>query len=108
MLLAGRCIAECSEISDPLIDEKLDRIYEFWLAYPDANFIRSVVVAIAQTYTKLCQSLQTALVGVDEDLYVRASAAKALGVIGNDKAVEALNTALLLDKDSYVRGSADG
>ena len=106
LLLAGRCIAERSEISDPQIDEKLDRIYEFWLAYPDAKFIRSVVVAIAQTYTKLCQRIQTALADVDEDEDVKWNAAYALGEIGNALAVDALIAALKEDNDSYVKMNA--
>lgn len=53
LLLIGRCIAECSEISHPLIEKKLDRIYQFWVTYPNFKFIRSVVVAIAETYAKL-------------------------------------------------------
>ena len=103
LLLAGRCIAECREISHPLIDEIIDRIYQFWLAYPDAPFIQSVMVAIGQTWVKLVQSLQTSL--NNENRYVRESAVAALGQIGSDKAIHALIVALK-DKDSDIRRSA--
>ena len=100
LLLAGRCIAECNEISDPTIDRAIDRIYQFWLKYPNFEFISSVVMAIAQTYGRLVQSLNTSL--QNKDLWVRSDAAKSLGKIGNDKAVDGLNTALQ-DKDLWVR-----
>ena len=103
LLLAGRCIAECSQISDPLIDQLIDRIYQFWQKYPDAEFIQSVVVAIGQTSTKLVQALQTALTHENSD--VRRSAAGALGQIGDAKAVDALMQALS-DQDSDLRGWA--
>jgi len=61
LLLAGRCLAECSQISNPLIDTLIDRIYQFWQQYPDAEFIRSVVVAICQTWTRLVDNLRIAL-----------------------------------------------
>jgi hypothetical protein len=100
LLLAGRCLAECSQISDPLIDNLLDRIYQFWLKYPKTEFIRSTVLAIGQTWMKLVQNLQTAL--NDEDSEVRLKAAEALGQIGGDKAIDGLLTALN-DEDSEVR-----
>ena len=60
LLLAGRCIAECTEISHPLIDETIERIYQFWLIYPKLDFILSVVVAIGRTHGKLAQKLANA------------------------------------------------
>ena len=103
LLLAGRCIAECPEISNSLIDETIERIYQFWLIYPDLDFIRSVVVAIGQTHAKLVQKLVNAL--QDENSYVRRNAASALGNIGNQAAVEPLIKALQ-DEESYVRSNA--
>jgi len=100
LLLAGRCIAECSQISNPLIDTLIDRIYQFWQKYPGAEFTRSVVVAIGQTWATLVQVLQTAL--EDENSDVRSSAAEALGKIGSEKAVEALLQAFK-DEDWNVR-----
>ena len=88
LLLVGRCIAECSQISDPLIDQLVDRIYQFWQKYPYAEFVRSVVVAIAQTYTKLVQTLQIAF--THEDITVKLRAAAALRDIGSEEVVESL------------------
>ncbi|MGK7896326.1 MAG: HEAT repeat domain-containing protein [Xenococcus sp. (in: cyanobacteria)] len=88
--MAGRCIAECKELSEPLIDETIDRIYQFWLKYPKFEFISSVVGAIAQTYGKIFQRLITAL--QDEDFFVRGYAVEALGNIGNERAADVLIT----------------
>ncbi len=103
LLLAGRCLAECSQISDPLIDQLIDRIYQFWQQYPHAEFIRSVVVAIGQTWAIFVQVLETAL--EDENSNFRVSAAKALGEIGSEKAVDALLQALQAE-NSAIRGTA--
>ena len=100
LLLAGRCVAECPEISHPLIDETIERIYQFWLIYPKLDFIRSVVLAIGQTHTKLVQRLIKAL--QDENSYVIRNAASALEQIGDKAAVEPLIKALQ-DENSYVR-----
>ena len=103
LLLAGRCIAECNKILDPLIDQTIDRIYQFWLTYPKFEFISLVIVAISQTHVKLVQSLHTAF--QDRDPQVRKNAARALGDIGSDQAVEGL-IAALQDRDPQVRKSA--
>jgi len=100
LLLAGRCIAECSQISNPLIDQLIDRIYQFWQKYPEAEFIQSVVVAIGRTSTKLVQYLQTVL--NTENGYVGVGAAELLGRIGSEKAVNVLIAALDA-KDSLNR-----
>ncbi len=109
-LLAGQCIAECSEISEPLINETIDRIYQqYWLKDPNFyfnphfKFISSVVVASAQTYANFFNNLIEAL--PDGSLGVRRAAAEALGRIGNDRAVDKLIEALQ-DKDSWVREAA--
>ncbi len=100
LLLAGRCIAECPEISHPLIDKTIERIYKFWLIYPELDFISSVFVAIGQTHAKLVQKLIKAL----QDKYsdVRRNVAEALGNIGDKAAVEPLIKALQ-HEDSDVR-----
>jgi hypothetical protein len=103
LLLAGRCIAECSQFSDPLIDNLIDRIYQFWQKYPYVEFIRSTVVAIGQTWIRLVQCLQTEL--NDKVSFVRGDAVEALGEIGSDQATEALIIALN-DKVSFVGGDA--
>ncbi|GET40636.1 HEAT repeat domain-containing protein [Microseira wollei] len=103
LLLAGRCIAECKDISHSLIVDSIDRIYQFWCRYSDAEFIESVVVALGQTNIKMVEKLQQAL--NDEDWYVREKAAEALGNIGNPQAVPAL-IAALKDKDSFSRTNA--
>ncbi|WP_414620643.1 HEAT repeat domain-containing protein, partial [Calothrix sp. CCY 0018] len=100
LLLAGRCIAECPKISYLLIDKTIERIYQFWLIYPQLDFTRSVVVAIGQTHAKLVEKLIKAL--QDEDSDVRWYAASALGKIGDKDAVQPLIKALK-DEDFLVR-----
>ena len=99
LLLAGRCIAECKEISNSLIGEIIDRIYQFWCRYWGAEFIGSVVVTLGQTNIQMVEKLRQAL--NDEDVLVRWNATEALGKIGNPQAVDALITALN-DEDKYV------
>jgi HEAT repeat protein/phage terminase Nu1 subunit (DNA packaging protein) len=101
LLLAGRCMTECEENSQPLIAQIIDRIYEFWQSYPNAGFIESIIVAIGQANSQMSQNLQKALKHSDRN--VRRQAAVALGEIGNAQAVAALIAALhYLDYD--VRG----
>ena len=103
LLLAGCCLAECDVISDRQVDQAIDCIYQFWLKYPNFEFISSVVVAIAQTHVKLVQSLHMAL--QDRDPQVRKSAARTLGKMGSDQAVKGI-IAVLQDEDPWVRRNA--
>jgi HEAT repeat protein/pimeloyl-ACP methyl ester carboxylesterase len=106
LLLAGRCIAECKQTNAliPLSSKIIEKILTFWRKYPDAEFIRSVVVAIGQNNSHICQRLQESLCDSDED--VRYRAIGALGKIGNDQALVALITALKNDLHEYVRRGA--
>ena len=63
LLMAGRCVAECEQSSHPLVTEIINRIYQFWQQYPEAEFIQSVVVAIGQTWATLVQVLQNCFRG---------------------------------------------
>ena len=92
LLLAGRCVAECRDISDDLVVEIIDRIYGFWHSYPDEDFTKLSVVALGQANSQMFQKLHTALNHSDGG--VRYQAAEALGKIGNAQAIEALITAL--------------
>lgn len=124
LLLAGRCLAECRELSHPLVNQIIERIYQFWLAYPDAWFIQSVVVAIGQNYEKVVEKLLSTLNDREIGSYewkeipfigyvnyevsgVNKRAAGALAKIGSKKAVEGLIAILnskVAEKD--VRTSA--
>ncbi|MGQ4647335.1 HEAT repeat domain-containing protein [Lyngbya aestuarii] len=103
LLLAGRCLGECGEISHPLIGKIVGRIYKFWHSYPTADFINSTVVVLGKANSRMVEKLQAAL--KDSDSFVRRQAAVALGEIGNAQAVEALSAALK-DSDSFVRREA--
>ncbi|MEQ9236039.1 HEAT repeat domain-containing protein [Coleofasciculus sp. E2-BRE-01] len=103
LLLAGRCLAECSECSHPLVTKVIDRLYKFWLSYPSVGFITSTLVALSQVNSQMVQKWQAAL--NHSDSYLRREAAEALGKIGNTQAVEGL-IAALHDSDSYVRWEA--
>ena len=97
LLLAGRCVAECPENPHPLIAEIIDRIYKFWLSYPKAGFIKSIVVAIAQVNSQIFQRLQTDR--SHSDINVRSQAIEALAKIGNAQAQQLY----LCPQDSEVR-----
>ncbi|KAB8335737.1 NACHT domain-containing protein [Scytonema tolypothrichoides VB-61278] len=103
LLLAGRAAAECKQNNHPLIAKIIDSIYQFWQFYPSASFITSTVVTLGQVSSQMCQKLQEAL--NHSDLWVRSSAAFALGKIGNSQAVDGL-IAALNDSDSFVRSKA--
>jgi hypothetical protein len=103
LLLAGRCIKECKESSHPLITKIIYKIYRFWRKYPYADFIQSVVVAIAQINLQMFQKVQESL--NDSSTSVRTQAAFVLGEIGNPKAVPVLSSTLN-DSDSGVRSRA--
>ncbi|MEQ8387060.1 MAG: HEAT repeat domain-containing protein [Coleofasciculus sp. A1-SPW-01] len=92
LLLAGRCLAECSEFSHPLVTKVIDRLYKFWLSYPRVGFITSTLVVLSQVNSQMVQRWQAAL--NDSDSYVRRKAANALAEIGNPQAVEILIAAL--------------
>ncbi|MEQ8539554.1 MAG: HEAT repeat domain-containing protein [Coleofasciculus sp. D1-CHI-01] len=92
LLLAGRCLAECSECSHPLVTKVIDRLYKFWLSYPRVGFITSTLMALSQVNSQMVQRWQDAL--NDSDSYVRRKAANALAEIGNPQAVEILIAAL--------------
>jgi HEAT repeat protein/phage terminase Nu1 subunit (DNA packaging protein) len=104
LLLAGRCIAECNETSHSLIAEIIDRIFMFWEAYPDAEFIRSVVVALGQANSQMFKRLQIAL--RHENSHVRQMVARALGSIGTSQSVEALISAF--NGDNWFREEVVG
>ncbi|HEY9832138.1 MAG TPA: HEAT repeat domain-containing protein, partial [Stenomitos sp.] len=107
LLLAGRCIAECEEISHPLITEIIDKIYSLWQSYPFAGFIESAVVALGQANSQMLQKLQQAL--DEKHFYTRkeffAALVAALGQMGSPQAVELLIKALN-QSPWYIRGEA--
>ncbi|WP_088892423.1 HEAT repeat domain-containing protein [Leptolyngbya ohadii] len=100
LLLAGQCLAECGELSNARVDEIIDQIYEFWLAYPDAEFIRSVLIAVGQVYEEVVEKLSQALNHKERN--VRLEAVKALRRVGTNKALDALMLTLE-NRDSYIR-----
>ncbi|MGB3191477.1 MAG: HEAT repeat domain-containing protein [Limnoraphis sp.] len=105
LLLAGRCLAECSDqaLEASLTTDIIESIHQFWLSYPHASFINSTVVALARVNSEAVEALIAAL--NDSDSSVRRSAAQDLGKIGNAEAVQPL-IAALDDSDFVVRSSA--
>jgi len=100
LLLAGCCVVECNETSHPLIEEIIDRIFEFWMAYPDAEFIQSVVVAVGQTHLRMTKKLQDAL---RYKGYIRRQAAEVLVQLGGVEIVLSVIAAALEDGNWYLR-----
>jgi HEAT repeat protein/phage terminase Nu1 subunit (DNA packaging protein) len=100
LLLAGRCVAECEEISHPLIKQIIDTVYRAWDFYPDFDLIKSTVVALGQANSQMLERLQKVL--KDKNIRVREREAWALGEIRNSQAVKPLIQALK-DEDSNVR-----
>jgi len=100
LLLAGRCTAECEEVSHPLITHIIDKVYRAWNCYPDFELISSTVVALGQVNSQMLERLQKVL--NNKNIRFREREAWALGEIRNSQAVEPLIQALK-DEDSNVR-----
>jgi hypothetical protein len=88
LLLAGRCVAECKKDSYPLITEIIERIYQFWETYPDAEFIQSVVVAIGKTHSQAIERLRK-IFDLDNTIETHRIV-EVLEKIGNEKAADIL------------------
>ncbi len=88
LLLAGRCISECSQISNPLIEETINRIYQFWLKYSDFEFVKANITAISQSNLQMLINLGEAI--NDKDKNVRQHAVEILGRVGDARAVSKL------------------
>lgn len=87
LLLDGRCITECKETSNALVDLIIEKLFLWWKEYP--NLVStSVVVSIAQKNEILFEKIK-ALLG-DPKLENRYLAVWALGMIGSEKAVDSL------------------
>ena len=95
LLLAGRCVAECEEIFDPLITQIIDRIYKLWQSYPSTDFIKSTFVLLGQSNSQILENLKKEL--KDETWYIRGLAAWILGQICSLQTLEALIQALRAD-----------
>jgi len=94
LLLAGRCIAECQENSHPLMVGIIDRIYNLWQSYPNAGFIKSIIVALGHVNSQMFQRLQKAFNDVlnDKDNF-KHYLLDVLAEIGSSQAVETLYSA---------------
>ncbi|MEA5547982.1 HEAT repeat domain-containing protein, partial [Limnoraphis robusta CCNP1324] len=105
LLLAGRCLAECSDkgLKSDLPKTIIEKIHKFWQSYLDESFINSTVIALGKVNAEALKPLIAAL--NDSESYVRSNAASALGNIGNAEAVKGL-IAALNDSESYVRSNA--
>ena len=105
LLLAGRCLAECEsygEENQKLVEKIVDRIYKFWLDYPDASFIKSAVITLGKTNSQILDKLIFSL--NDSDVKVIINAAEALSYIGNMIATEALISVFnQCDDSAYIR-----
>lgn len=91
LLLAGRCVAECREISHLLVDNIIDKIFKFWCRYPSARFIQSVLVEIGRVNSQMFQMLLKA--ANNSEWSFKYGALGALGEIGNPQALETLRSA---------------
>jgi HEAT repeat protein len=109
LLLAGRCAAECQSISHPLIEEIINRIYDFWCRYLDIDFVQSVVAILGQAHSQMFEKLLTNMSSKND--YIRGGMALALGMIGTPQALDTLIQIINDDNESdedewYVKWSA--
>jgi hypothetical protein len=110
LLLAGRCLAECSISSQPFVIDIIDRIYQIWESHSDWDahfdwgFIDSVVIAIAQTHSYLLDKFLHILtqsqtvpnyVGSEQEPPNLRTALDILGKVGNSSVVSDIEAFLL-------------
>lgn len=100
LLLAGRCLSECAESMHPMmrtiIEDTVDRIYQFWCSYP-AKYIQSIVVTLGKANLGKSENFHKLLQQKHQD--VKEEAVRTLGEIGTSEAVPAL-IQTLQDKDA--------
>lgn len=87
LLLVGRCIAECKETSNALLDHIIGRLFIWWKEYPNL-VATSVVVSLAQKNGILFENIKALL--KDPRLEYRYYAIWVLGMIGFEKALDSL------------------
>jgi HEAT repeat protein len=104
LLLAGRCIAECGEISHPIVTEIISKIYQFWLKYPDLSFIQSTMVMLGQGLSKAVAILMSDI--QDEDSSVIINTINILSKVGNNEAIKALVPAFKHQDKDVIRNAA--
>lgn len=108
--LGARGLAS-AKVNPQTLQKLLDRLDDFITsAKPEeAPYFDAVVRAFAQARGESLDAVALRIVARldgDNDASVRGRAAKALGSIGSERAVDALLKALLDDQDSYVRWHA--
>jgi hypothetical protein len=105
LMLRGKCIADAEFIESALRDEIVN---ELWSLYQTAEFEplkeRALGVLARIKPDTLIDSLIADLASNESD--VRGSAAAALGMLGSERAVDPLITALRTDKEIDVRERA--
>jgi hypothetical protein len=100
LLLAGKCLAECPQLDQPQL---IDRLYDVWRVKLYREFVEPIVVVVGQIHQRMVMCLLAALHDTDWD--VRKQAAAVLGNIGDVRAEDSL-LAALHDADRGVRGRA--
>ncbi|MGB3535382.1 MAG: HEAT repeat domain-containing protein [Microcoleaceae cyanobacterium] len=119
LLLAGRCISECRNVNHPVITRVIKKIYRFWIQHQYVNFIVSVIRILPPASSEVIQPIvhifkyinsfdkarsRRALVDIKSEAVLnflagtlkiqstslKSEAAKALGQIGSELAVEPL------------------
>ena len=103
LLLAGKCVAECEESKDGLVEEVIEGVYESWKSSLYHSWFDSKVVLLGKTHNQMFQCLLKDL--EDADSNVRKSAVKVLENIGNSQCTYGLICALN-DSKNIVRWSA--
>jgi HEAT repeat protein len=107
LVLAGKCLRECTKSSEPIIYKILEEIYNFWYNHPEEKYIQSILAELGKLYfyiyDRLIETLHTAKNHKDEYYHFICTC---LGKIGNNRCIEVLlNT---LKEGSYGAIEAAG
>ena len=89
LLLAGKCLAESEEKTDPMISDILARIIILWESSSRFSFIYPLIEQLAKTYKQVFENLLQFIVS-NKNTYIRGETIQLLKRIGNQKAIPAL------------------
>ena len=103
LVLSGRCIVECEEISNVLIVEVFEKIYKMWTVYPNERYLRSVLADLTRSHSILFKLLIKYF--KNEKQNIKKIIAYLLIEIGSPKCIQEL-VEILKGEDSELRDIA--
>ena len=106
LMLTGKCIAECEEISQDLVVEVFNKIFKMWIAYPNVRYIKIALVGLSHLNSILHRIFLEYF--KNENKSIKKNISLLLGEIGSPDAVTALIKIFVgyseIDRENANRG----